>query len=416
MRIFGRIRANRIATAVLASCTLATFYLIQLATSWFGLRSTGIRGPSNYMDQESVLNSAKCFKALGVNVYDPDALPKGCGGFQYSIELLRFLNLTNISSINSSLLGLSLMWITISLLCLMFYIIRKHGKIENSIALISLCSPGIWLLLERGNYDELVFILIVTASLLLVTKYQEFAIFIILATVLIKFYTLPLYIVTILMLRRRVSRIFFLLTVIPLTIYILFLIRQVAAFPSTWYVSFGLKSLGLYTELVINEKITKQFEISSSLSIVMGILILGVFLQYFRQNAIKPAFVRNIENSNHLAKSIYQSLLIVFLSCYFAGMNFDYRLILPACLIAISPAVFANNRYRSAMIFSGVISLWLSSYSFGLTGIPALALQFLGDITLYAFVATQLLLIHFILKPYFVKKFELIVLRYKSSD
>ncbi len=416
MSILQKIRENRIATACIASLVLATFYLIQVATSWYGLRSTGIRGSSNYIDQESVLNSAECFKTLGISVYNLDIEPIGCGGFVYSIELLRFLNVTKLSSIDSSVLGNVLMWLTIATMCSLFFIIRRYGKLDNAIALISLSSPGIWLLLERGNYDEAIFILLIVASMLLTSKFQEVGIILILATVLIKFYTLPLYILSLFILRRRLSRRFFLVTSVPLTIYVLVLIREVAAFPSTWYVSFGLKSLGLYTELVINEKITKQFEISSGLSIVMGILILGVFLQYFRQNAIKPAFVRNIENSNHLAKSIYQSLLIVFLSCYFAGMNFDYRLILPACLIAISPAVFANNRYRSAMIFSGVISLWLSSYSFGLTGIPALALQFLGDITLYAFVATQLLLIYFVLKPYFVKKFELIVPRYKSSD
>lgn len=306
------------------------------------------------------------------------------------------------------------MWITISVLCLMFFTIRKYGKVDNLIALISLSSPGIWLLLERSNYDELVFILIVTASLLLVTKYQEFGVFLILATVLMKFYTLPLYILMIFTLRRKVTRNLFLSTVIPLTIYILFLIRQVAAFPSTWYVSFGLESLGLYAELVIKEKITEQFEIPTGFSMILGILLLGVFLHYFRRNAIKPAFIPNIENSNHVAKSIYQSLLIVFLSCYFAGMNFDYRLILPACLIAISPAVFANNRYRSVMIFSGIISLWLSSFSFGLSGIPALALQFLGDITLYAFVATQLLLIYCVLEPYVATKFKLIVRRQKT--
>lgn len=415
MTILRRISENRIATATLASCTLATFYLIHLATSWIGLRSTGIRGPSDYMDQESILNSATCFKTLGINVYDLDAIPKGCGGFQYSIELLRFLNFTNISSINSSVLGISLMWMTISTLCLMFYLIKETGKVDNLIALISLSSPGIWLILERSNYDELVFILIVVASLLLVTKYQEFGILLILATVLMKFYTLPLYILTVLMLRRKVSRNLFLLIAIPLTVYILFLIRQVAAFPSTWYVSFGLKSFGLYIELVIKEKIFEQFQLPSGISIIVGILILGVFLQYLRRNEIKPAFVQNTKNSNRMAKSVYQSLLIVFLSCYFAGMNFDYRLILPACLIAISPAVFTNNRYRSIMIFSGVISLWLSSFSFGLRGIPALALQFIGDMSLYVFISTQILLLHAVLKPHIVARMKRISLRQKSG-
>jgi hypothetical protein len=405
------VRENRIATAFLASLTLVTFYLIQIATSWHGLRSAGIRGSSNYIDQESVLNSAICFKSLGINVYKLDVEPIGCGGFVYSIELLRFLNVTNLSSIDSSVLGTALMWLTIATLCSLLFIIKKHGKIDNIIALVSLSSPGIWLLLERGNYDEIIFILIVVASMLLTSKYQEVGIILIFATVLIKFYTLPLYIFSLFILRRRLSRNFFLVTSIPLTMYVLYLIREIAAFPSTWFVSFGLKSLGLYAELVVNEKISEQFRIPSTISILIGMFLLIFFLLFFRQIRMKPAFVQKAESPNLIAKAVYKSLLIVFLSCYFAGMNFDYRLILVASMIAISPAVFINNRFRSMMLFSGIISLWLSSYSFGLDGLPELALQFLGDITLYAFVATQLLLIYFVLKPYFVKRFEVIVPR-----
>ncbi len=415
MILLQKVRENRIATAFLASFTLATFFLIQVATSWYGLRSTEIRGSSNYIDQKSILNSAECFKTLGINVYKLDTAPSECGGFQYSVELLRFLNVTRLSSIDSSVLGNVLMWLTIATMCSLFFIIRRYGKLDNAIALISLSSPGIWLLLERGNYDEAVFILIVIASVLLTSKFQEVGIILILATVLIKFYTLPLYILSLFILRRKLSRNFFLVTSVPLTVYVLFLIREVAAFPSTWFISFGLKSLGLYAELVVNEKISEQFRIPPILSTLIGIFLLSLFLQYFRQIAMKPAFVEKIENTNRMAKAVYTSLLIVFLSCYFAGMNFDYRLILVASMIAISPAILTNNRFRSMMLFSGIISLWLSTYSFGLDGISELALQFLGDLTLYAFVATQLLLIYFVSKPYIAAKFKLIARRQKTS-
>ena len=46
---------------------------------------------------------------------------------------------------------------------------------------------------------------------------------------------------------------------------------------------------------------------------------------------------------------------------------------------------------------TGLGALLLSTFSFGLSGIPALVLQFTGDVLLYGFVATQIILIYYII-------------------
>ena len=99
---FTRLRSNRNNRAAVASLSVLVFYLLQLKYNWAGLQASGIRGSSKYIDQDSVLNSAKCFRAFGIEVYKLDT-PNGCGGFVYSIELLRILNLSHLSDLSSDI-------------------------------------------------------------------------------------------------------------------------------------------------------------------------------------------------------------------------------------------------------------------------------------------------------------------------
>ena len=406
MKPFGVIRRNRVFTSFIASLAISLFYALQLSTSWFGLRSSGVRGPSDYIDQQSILNSANCFKSLGMNVYKQDVLPSGCGGFQYSIELLRLLNITQLSKLGSFALGTIFMWAVLLTFYYVFYLIKNYGKTDNFVALLSLISPGIWLLMERGNYDELVYLMVFVSAIILTTKFPEIGLLFIAISVLIKFYTLPLYVLSIFTLRRKMSKYIFALIAVPLTMYVLFLIKQVAAFPSTWYVSFGLKSISLYVELVLKEKFILDFIMPPILGSFIGIVFLVLIIQLFRRIELKPALKNDSNFTKDQSVTIYTALLVVFLSCFFAGMNFDYRLIYLAILVSISPLIFGGNRFRTLLQLTGLGALLLSTYSFGLQGIPALIIQFCGDVLLYGFIATQIFLIYFMAEPVLTSKID----------
>jgi len=213
------------------------------------------------------------------------------------------------------------------------------------------------------------------------------------ATVLMKFYTLPFLFVSLLFVRRRSSRNILIILSVPITAYVFYLIKHVSAFPSTWNVSFGLKSLGLYLEFIIQQKISTNFQMSSIISLVPGVILLSFIFVCFKAIGIKPAYIYQRNEAKSLVESLYLTSSVIFLSCYFAGMNFDYRLIYLASMIAISPALFAHNRFRSLFLLTGLASLLFSTYSFGLHGVPALFIQFIGDIALYGFVGTQLILL-----------------------
>jgi hypothetical protein len=385
-----KLRANRYVTASLASITVIIFYYLQSITSWLGLSLSEVRGHSKYIDQASILNSAKCFKLYGIDVYEIESVPKGCGGFQHSTELLRFLNITNLSDLGTEKLGNFFMWLTVLTLCSIFFLIKRFGKSENLIALIALVSPGIWLLLERGNYDEVIFCLVAIGGFFVTSRYQFLGMFLITITVLINFYTLPAFLIAALYLRNRTLRRICLVSSVPLSLYSMFLISRVEALPSNWRISFGLESIGLYLELAIDYFINSKVTFSTFIVMIPGLLLLAVIYRFMTRIEI-TASLYTIDGKRNQTSTLYTIILMVFLSCYFSGMSFDYRLIFLATLLGLSPLVFRENRFKAVMVVSGLFSLYFSTFSYGLRGIPAAGIQVLGDIAVAVFVATQLI-------------------------
>ena len=369
---------------------VSIFYLIQIWTSWIGLRISGVRGGSDYRDLQSVLNSAKCFEQIGLEVYKLDAAPVGCGGFQYSIELLRLLNISKISRLGSYPLGSIFMWATIIGLSMLLIALRSQNKKEICIATLAFISPGIWLLLERGNFDEIVFLGVITSALLMTTGKQSLGVLILGITCLIKFYTLPALFVSILLIKNRKLKIAYLGVSINLAIYLIYLIRQVESFPSTWNISFGLNSFGLYSQLLLSKITSIDIEVPYYISILLGILLLS--LSFFLINVNKSVASADCRISSTASKAnfIYLFALTVFLSCFFVGMNFDYRLIYLAVMISLLPRILPKSPFRTLVTMSGLGALFLSTFSYGLSGITLVGIQLVGDIALSIFVASQL--------------------------
>jgi hypothetical protein len=374
-----------------ATFFIIAFYYLQLKYSWPGLKTSGILGPIKYMDQDSVLNSARCFEKIGNDVYRIDAVTKECGGYVYSVELLRLLNFFNFPDLGTLFLGSALLWLTVLTLCSVFFLNMNFTNLDKLTGFFAFVSPGIWLLLERGNYDEVVFILVFVASLLLSTRFQEIGMVLLLLTALIKFYTLPMFIISIFFLKRKTSRILFGVVSALAAAYSLSLIKQIAFFPSTWFISFGLDSLGLYSNLFFQEVKYQNFALPSFAITGIGILFLGCLCFFFSKLSLFSESKDLVANPNVLIVKMYLTMLVVFLSCFIAGMNYDYRLIYLSILISLAPAIFLPGKFKKILTISGCSALALSTFSFGLIDIPRVLLQFIGDISLYIFVSTQLL-------------------------
>jgi hypothetical protein len=359
-------------------------------TSWSALKYAGYRGSDDFIDQESTLNYAECFKKFGNEIYKSNISPTNCGNFLNSVELLRILNFFNLSTADSFILGTVFMWLTIGILCLTFFLIRERGKLQYAIATAACVSPGVWLLLERGNYDELMFCLTVAAGFLISSRQRTLGALLLGFSVLLKFYTLPAFMFAVFLIERQKTRRFFLLASVPLSLYSLNLISKVEEFPYTLGASFGLKSLGLYFEFAIQSIANSSFVLPSFLIPIPGIALLIATTLIMRKYTVTPSL--KIEDPKNLQRftQLYNLLLIVFLSCYFAGMNSDYRIVYLSFLVGISSLIFYSNCYRTLLVISGLLALTLNIFPFGLHIIAVRAMQMSGDIFLSLYVASQI--------------------------
>ena len=398
---FVRLRSNRSALAFVTSITLVAFYLLQIALSWPGLKNSGVRGETNYIDQILVINYAKCFSELGYEVYKVTGDLSNCFGYQYSVELLRFLNVFRIPVLYGQAFQMVLICAVLFVLGSVFYLIKELGRVQYLVSFLALSSPGIWLLIERGNFDEVVLILTFTAGILLSTNKQVVGYVLLALSALFKFYTFPALVYYTFRIKHKVKRRFALAALVPLGCYLIFLILQVKSFPSTWNVSFGLKSTGLYLEFVLEQITNKLISVSDVRLIIPGLIQIILITVLALKQEILPSLREGSSKQISRALLLYNLVLIVFLSCYFGGMNFDYRLVFLAVLVSIAPLVFFENRFRTLLSVTGLISLSCNTFLFGFEGVPALAIQFVGDLSLSIFVASQIIYVYKFRKHFF---------------
>ncbi len=337
-----------------------------------------------------MLKSATCFERIGNEVYRTDVIPTECGSYVYSVELLRILNILRFPDLGGYILGTSFLWITVIVLCSILFLMKNLKKFDKTIGLFAFLTPGIWLLLERGNYDEAIFVLAFIASIFLATRYQEVGLVLLLITTLMKFYTLPIFVVSIFLVKRKFSKIMFGLISIFVTFYLLTLINQIKAFPSTWYISFGLDSLGLYANLFLQEIMSTDLRLPRMAISTFGLVFLVIAYTYLHKCKYFSKLIFNATSPSEFSQKLYLTMLGIFLSCFFAGMNYDYRLIYLAVLVALTPVIFAPSRLKNIISISGFCALVLSAFSFGLSGIPGLTIQLIGDVSLYFYVSTQI--------------------------
>jgi len=262
------------------------------------------------------------------------------------------------------------------------------GKKQYWIFFGALSSPGIWLLFERGNFDELIFILVALAALTFRTKYDWLGVILVGMTALMKFYTLPLFVILVLLQLRKSFRVVFLIGIIPLTLYLYSLISKIPAFPTTWFVSFGFKFPGEYLDLLLRREISPTYITNKTAMLLLSIAVFLISLFVMKTLKLIPELkTRDITLNPTIVDRLFIFGSITFGSCYFAGMNYDYRLIFLALIVAISPAALENDRKSRIFISLGLLALWMSSFSFGLPGMLAVFLQFAGDLCLSLFMA-----------------------------
>ena len=373
--------------AVFSTIFISIFF-IHLISRWWVFRTTGIYG-GIFFDLQSVINSYECFKEYGIEIYKYDPSALCMGGLMYGISVMYILSiiLSIVSSTTAiAIIGLILVSITLGAISQIFW----TGTKKSAFFLIfCLSSPGTWLLVERGNVDEWVLILLFIASISFSRRRDYLGVSVIAISVLLKFYTLPLLFLISLLSRNKKLRIFSLVIGILLTPITLWNISLVHSFPSSWFVSFGAPVLPKYGETIGISLPSPVFYTIGLITIALLILVI-TFAPMIQRIQISQCFT--VPPSRKIDDVITSIFGATFLICYFSGTNYDYRLVYLA-IFGSGLVKKLNNEGELKFIFTVIliISLWCTDFFFSihvqyLYGVW----QFVGDIAIMLFVAVIL--------------------------
>jgi hypothetical protein len=314
-----------------------------------------------------------------------------CTGYIYGKPLIDVINLLKINPALTNMIGNALsVFVSLSLFFITYLSLANTNNSKNKKIAIStiLISPGFWLLLERGNIDSVILIMIFLAAYAKMYSREITSITLITITALFKFYTLPLIYITHHYSRSKI-RWLALVSSLLVGAYSVQTVITIPKFPATWYVSFGSPSLGLYYNLAIEHLNLPLLFVSNAVAQIVGVTITFGFV-FILLNKVTFLFHSSQESDRNNFK-IFNYLFLFFGSlhsiCFIAGMNYDYRLSFASiALVSLINVVRIKNSSRY-FIAASVLSMWLSCFNFGLQGFTFVLLQFLGDLMLYPLTA-----------------------------
>jgi hypothetical protein len=302
----------------------SSLFLSLQANGWVLLDRWQIKGHRDFIDLNSVLGSADCYKSIGFDIYN---YPIGheCA-YNYGSWLMRTISFIGLGERHTYVVG-SIFIVLISYL--VAFVMTRNTLTRSSLffGLLIFISPPIMLLLERGNIDTLMFVLVTLSALIIASGNLNTGLFVIFITVLYKFYTVGLAILLAFFCRSKVN-LFIWLSVISLAVVqILNDFRSGPGFINTEWTSFGAPVFGIYLKYF-------NIKIPYLLSLIFGFLIL-ILATWFVSRTWTPLYKIYKELQNASLETIPSYYLFIFFAiihttCYILGMNFDYRLIMLA--------------------------------------------------------------------------------------
>ena len=355
-----------------------SFFSVMQLSSWPLIKEIGYKVNPEFADLRIILLIAECASLGTLDPSKDDGLWAECG-YIYGSTLVHFISFVGLSSRDTTWLG----WTFIFLICLLFASMLSTVKIRHYryklVAFLTLVSPPIMLLLERANFDVLIVALVAFAAAASANGGKITAFTLIATSTLFKFYTLPLLIFVSMDFEKVRKKLIALGASLVITIIIVLdLLKAQVDIPRTIWASFGNSFLGLYLQ-------TFEIRLSILFQNLFGVFFLVLILLITNIFGVQK-IVRSLPSIN--IRSFWVKLqmyfMLVFISCYFSGMSFDYRLV-----FLFIPCLIELNRISSFHLVSYSLQiLLLTSAWFSLS---AGRLQPIGDI------AIAILIVYFLM-------------------
>lgn len=360
-----------------------TIFILNQLLGWPLLQFWNIAGIDSgynkFNDLSIVLRAAECYSEHGDSVYLTDFY---CGNYLYGKSLLILINTMRLSSISVYLLGTILGAIYV-FTCghLIKHLFSQRG---NTRAILLIFAPPFLLMIQRGHIDIFMFFLVVLSTYLIWNQRYFLGLVFISMSVLIKFYTAPLLILFLFKLKPIRYKLLSGTLLIATLITIQSDLRLTPVKPLSDY-SGRIWGLFGWDSVIRRISETSKFEFEflqiSIYSIVLQVISYVFIYLYLRTRSIP--YDEIILDSSQLSAYYFYTLSIVFVSCYFAGLNFDFRLIFAviAGLMLLTNLRLSEQANRWSIGFLTLVS-WLSFESGGL--------EIFGDVLIALLVSTYI--------------------------
>jgi hypothetical protein len=375
MAMFKAAQKSLASTQVLLSSSFFLFFSWIYISGWMPLVLQNIGGDQKYRDLISVLQSAECYKIAGAQVYTETC------GYQYGLFLLKFINFFGLNSFNFEILGFAFfLGVTLAMVWVAVCTVRTAS--QAALGFILVISPGPWLLFERGNFDLLIILLMFLGILLINTKVSFFAIILIAATALMKFYTLPLLLLYVLVEKSKWLKLIAVSILFILTWVIINDISSAPGFANPLFVAFGLLAPGLWVNFFA-WRFGVPIELGQSALYLAGAVVFLLTLYFFYFSKAKTWFSawglgHFVGNDRHRIGFLFSAC--AYISCFLAGMNYDYRLIFLIFALLLLNASRMDLKSSKGFVAMQIGALWATYFFFGATGPVPVLLALLGNI------------------------------------
>jgi hypothetical protein len=398
---------NKKLRAVFFSSIFLSLTILNYISDWWVFKVSGssevkIRESSDFSDLMAIKSFVACYREVGNSIYLYDENFSCHMGYFYGSTLIKLFAIMKLDSIPLVYIGSGLtILFCLSLGVFTSKIATKRGQFIF-VVISSLFSPGIWLLLERTNLDILIFLMVFTGSQLFSRGNEIFGTLVIALSALFKFYTLPVLLFLLVITNKKLTKIVGFLLVSLVFSKVFFDLTSITnpGFPSTWYISFGIKSFGLYLNLFLEHFNQNRLTLNSFgigflgyFLLIVALILLSKFNKGIIERVINVLKVPPDCPNLNFMKNIFWIFGSSFISCYLVGMSYDYRL----SFLAVAGISFIElARYQEIRIKGLTLLLIFALWGSG-SFLPSTSLVLSGLIQLIGDVAIFILSIFFIL-------------------
>ena len=294
------------------------FTVIQDLVNWPILNFARVVSPIKNRDTFWVLADADCFRSIGSGIYGLES-NTGCPGYVYGLPLLRALEFLHIGQEDTKLFAYAMRVLFALATALVIKSLKFSFQKRLLFTMVLLLSPGVQLMIYNGNFDLLIFAMVILAHFSIQNGKVISGLFLIFLSGLFKFYTIPLLLLFAILLpgvrNKIISLILFFFATVSAILDLRMMQEQI---PSSGYAQFGFTIFSKYLEGIgFSPSTTFVYFMSSGIFLVMAYFAILVLKKQRLFDTFEVA----------AADNLYLVLSTVFLSCFLTGISYDPRLI-----------------------------------------------------------------------------------------